>query len=314
MKKKTGGTLPSEYLRQMDADIAQALASDRESGAVDVPSLRLLDAIDAKIRRRNRLTVAGIVTAFCLPLAVTTLVAIGSLCDWGYAPEMRSVAVPAGERLRVLLTDGTAVTLNADSELLYPESFARRRRKVRLVRGEAFFEVAHDAAAPFTVETDDVSVEVLGTKFNINTYDRTTIHLKEGSVRLTERVTGKNLSYVMSPDELLAVDGNVRRCFVPQSSGPLAPEAWMHGNYAFTNAPLADVVEFLERHYAVRIDVADERILQYSYTMQFYNETVDEVLSVMAQITPIRYSRINDRITVRADRQTAGPKHAKTTL
>jgi len=65
---------------------------------------------------------------------------------------------------------------------------------------------------------------------------------------------------------------------------------------------LEDVVEFLERHYAVEIEVADARILQYSYTMEFYNETIDEVLSVMSQITPIRYSRVNDRITVRAAR------------
>lgn len=55
-----------------------------------------------------------------------------------------------------------------------------------------------------------------------------------------------------------------------------APEAWLHNNYAFTNAPLEDVVEFLERHYAVEIEVADARILQYSYTMEFYNETIDE--------------------------------------
>ena len=46
----------------------------------------------------------------------------------------------------------------------------------------------------------------------------------------------------------------------------------------------------------------DETIKKNSYTMEFYNETIDEVLSVMSQITPIRYSRVNDRITVRAAR------------
>ena len=219
-------------------------------------------------------------------------------------PVMRSVQVPAGEHLRVLLADGSAVTLNACSELRYPERFARRRREVRLVRGEAFFEVAHDASAPFTVETDDVSVEVLGTKFNVNAYDKevTTVYLKEGKVRLTERVTGRQNRYLMAPDEMLAVDRNARTCRAVRPAGKSAPEAWLHNNYAFTNAPLEDVVEFLERHYAVEIEVADARILQYSYTMEFYNETIDEVLSVMSQITPIRYSRVNDRITVRAAR------------
>lgn len=204
----------------------------------------------------------------------------------------------------MLLADGSAVTLNACSELRYPERFARRRREVRLVRGEAFFEVAHDASAPFTVETDDVSVEVLGTKFNVNAYDKevTTVYLKEGKVRLTERVTGRQNRYLMAPDEMLAVDRNARTCRAVRPAGKSAPEAWLHNNYVFTNAPLEDVVEFLERHYAVEIEVADARILQYSYTMEFYNETIDEVLSVMSQITPIRYSRVNDRITVRAAR------------
>ena len=285
--EKAGGLSP-ERIRQMDADIAQALSSERETGGVDVPSLKLLDAIDAKIRRRNRRSVAGAFAAVCLPLVALCLTAFAELYGWGHEPVMRSVQVPAGEHLRVLLADGSAVTLNACSELRYPERFARRRREVRLVRGEAFFEVAHDASAPFTVETDDVSVEVLGTKFNVNAYDKevTTVYLKEGKVRLTERVTGRQNRYLMAPDEMLAVDRNARTCRAVRPAGK----------------SLEDVVEFLERHYAVEIEVADARILQYSYTMEFYNETIDEVLSVMSQITPIRYSRVNDRITVRAAR------------
>ena len=300
--EKYAGGLSPERIRQMDADIAQALLSEREIGAVDVPSLKLLDVIDAKIRRRNRLSLAGAFAAVCLPLVVLCLTAFSELYGWGADPVMRSVQVPAGEHLRVLLADGSAVTLNACSELRYPETFARRRRGVRLVRGEAFFEVAPDASAPFTVETDDMSVEVLGTKFNVNAYDEgtTTVYLKEGKVRLTERVTGERKRYLMSPDELLTVDRNARKCYAVRHTGKSTPEAWLHNNYTFTNAPLEDVAGFLERHYAVEIEVADPRILQYSYTMEFYNETIDEVLSVMAQITPIRYSRVNDRITVRA--------------
>ena len=303
--EKYAGGLSPERIRQMDADIAQALSAERETGGVDVPSLKLLDAIDAKIRRRSRLSMAAGFAAVCLPLLLLCLTAFSELYGWGREPVMRSIRVPAGEHLRVLLCDGSAVTLNACSELRYPESFARRRREVRLVSGEAFFEVAHDASAPFTVETDDASVEVLGTKFNVNAYDEgvTTIYLKEGRVRLTERVTGQQKRYLMAPDELLAVDRNARKCYAVQQTGKSTPESWLRNNYAFTNAPLKDVVEFLERHYAVRIEVADARILQYSYTMEFYNETIDEVLSVMSQITPIGYSRVNDRITVRAARR-----------
>ena len=135
--EKAGGLSP-ERIRQMDADIAQALSSERETGGVDVPSLKLLDAIDAKIRRRNRRSVAGAFAAVCLPLVALCLTAFAELYGWGHEPVMRSVQVPAGEHLRVLLADGSAVTLNACSELRYPERFSRRRREVRLVRGAAF--------------------------------------------------------------------------------------------------------------------------------------------------------------------------------
>ncbi len=302
--KETADLLSPERLRQMDADIAQALSAESEIEGVDIPSLRLLDAIDAKIRRRSRWSIIGAFAAVCLPLATLCLTALSELYGWGEEPVVQSVSVPAGEHLRVLLADGSAVTLNACSELRYPRNFARRRREVRLVRGEAFFEIAPDASAPFTVETDAASVEVLGTKFNIDAYDEgaTTVYLKEGEVRLTERVTGSDRQYLMSPDDLLRVDRNTGACLLTRRTGNAAPEAWMHNNYAFTNAPLEDVVEFLERHYAVEIEIADARIRQYSYTMEFFNETIDEVLSVMSQITPIRYSRINDRITVRASR------------
>ena len=94
--EKAGGLSP-ERIRQMDADIAQALSSERENGGVDVPSLKLLDAIDAKIRRRNRRSVAGAFAAVCLPLVALCLTAFAELYGWGHEPVMRSVQVPAGE-------------------------------------------------------------------------------------------------------------------------------------------------------------------------------------------------------------------------
>ena len=302
--EKAGGLSP-ERIRQMDADIAQALSSERETGGVDVPSLKLLDAIDAKIRRRNRRSVAGAFAAVCLPLVALCLTAFAELYGWGHEPVMRSVQVPAGEHLRVLLADGSAVTLNAAAEPRYPERFrtpsprgaAGARRG--FLRGGARCFGTLSRSRPTTCRSRCSERNSMSTP---TTREVTTVYLKEGKVRLTERVTGRQNRYLMAPDEMLAVDRNARTCRAVRPAGKSAPEAWSHNNYAFTNAPLEDVVEFLERHYAVEIEVADARILQYSYTMEFYNETIDEVLSVMSQITPIRYSRVNDRITVRAAR------------
>ena len=76
------------------------------------------------------------------------------------------VSTPRGGEFRITLGDGTQVWLNAESELSYPVVFAGGRREVEL-RGEAYFEVARDAARPFIVKTAAMDVRVLGTSFNV---------------------------------------------------------------------------------------------------------------------------------------------------
>lgn len=97
-----------------------------------------------------------------------------------------TLLVPYGRRSKVQLEDGTVVQLNAGSRLVYPSSFDKNKREVFL-EGEAFFEVAPNAGAPFFVYTSNMETEVLGTSFNISAYKddtRKSIVLVTGSVQL----------------------------------------------------------------------------------------------------------------------------------
>lgn len=99
------------------------------------------------------------------------------------------VVVPNGSIFKITLSDGTKVWLNSESELSYPELFTGKKRMVTL-SGEGYFEVAHLNNYPFYVKTNSMNVRVLGTKFNIRSYDSLQIAtLKEGlvSIHLNDR-------------------------------------------------------------------------------------------------------------------------------
>ena len=83
--------------------------------------------------------------------------------------EMIEVSVAYGEQKRLILPDSSEVWLNAGSSILYPETFAKNKRQV-ILNGEAYFSVKKDTVSPFIVETSQLSVKVLGTRFNVKAY------------------------------------------------------------------------------------------------------------------------------------------------
>ncbi len=106
--------------------------------------------------------------------------------DHGGRPVVNKLNVPRGGQYRLVLHDGTKVWLNAASKLEFPSAFVDSQRVVQL-EGEAYFEVAANAAQPFVVQTAGMKVEVLGTHFNLKAYhDEPGIQaaLLEGSVRI----------------------------------------------------------------------------------------------------------------------------------
>ena len=84
--------------------------------------------------------------------------------------EFNQLIIPKGTFYHLVLSDGTKVWLNADSKIKYPVSFGQDKREVSL-RGEGYFEVAKDSARPFIMSTDKMDVKVLGTTFDVNTYE-----------------------------------------------------------------------------------------------------------------------------------------------
>lgn len=154
---------------------------------------------------------------------------------------------PRGSKvIDLALSDGSHVWLNAGSSVTYPVAFVGNERKVSMT-GEAYFEVAHDATKPFYVSKGDMSVQVLGTRFNVNTYedeDAVRVTLLEGSVRTT---VGSFAPLMLKPGGQAVI----RAGGVTLETGANLQQvmAWKDGLFSFDDAGIQAVMRELSRWY-----------------------------------------------------------------
>lgn len=170
------------------------------------------------------------------------------------------IEVPKGGQYQINLPDGTKVWLNAESSLYYPSAFALNERKVKLV-GEAYFEVTKDLKRPFTVESQQQQIEVLGTQFNVSAYhndDETKTTLLEGSVKVSiknENTMGENSQVkILKPGQQSIISTtwgssviNVKSIDVDEAV------AWKNGHFLFAHENIKSVMKKIERWYNVEI-------------------------------------------------------------
>jgi hypothetical protein len=161
-----------------------------------------------------------------------------------------TLITPNGGQYRVQLADGTKVWLNAASSLQYPASFNGDDRTVTL-SGEAYFEIAEDAARPFFVKVGSMTVQVLGTHFNINAYNEEklfTTTLVQGAVRV---VSGSQ-RMTLAPGEQSTLEQQSGR--LQRAAGEVEDAiAWKNGIFTFKNDELEAVMRDISRWYDVEV-------------------------------------------------------------
>lgn len=203
---------------------------------------------------------------------------------------MQTISVPAGQCVNVTLPDGSNIWLNAQTTIQYPVSFNKENRQVKL-DGEAYFDVAKDSKRPFIVNTKECSVEVLGTKFNIDAYssrDKFETVLMEGSVKV---------SMLDDPTQAVSLKPNNK---VYRSNGKLLTQKvsnyeryrWKEGLICFVDEPFKVVMEDFEKFYGLTIVVNNQKVSQYLYTGKFkQTDGVDYALSLLQKNIHFTYQR-----------------------
>lgn len=192
-------------------------------------------------------------------------------------PVLNTIETPKGGIYRVTLPDGSKVWLNNASSISFPSSFEAHQRVVH-IRGEVYFEVAHDGSRPFKVLTPQQEIEVLGTKFNINAYEeepfvRTT--LIQGSVK----VKGQSSTQILKPgyEMISAKDGQDKIARADMSS----VMAWKEGIFRFERVRLDVLMRQLARWYDIDL-VYQGALPKDEFVGQIRrSEHIDKVLEVL---------------------------------
>ena len=200
----------------------------------------------------------------------------------------------AGEKSILTLSDGSQVTLNADSRLKYPDRFDNARREVFL-EGEGYFVVQHTNNRPFILHTGNLSTTVLGTKFNVSAYPGNKIiavSLLEGKVQVTKNEEGTNEHIaVLKPQEQLMYDKDHESSSCSWFDS-LEAVGWKDNIFKFENAPLDKVLSQLERAFGIKFKITDQTVLAQKITIKFENNSPQLVIDVIKHLTGLEYKII----------------------
>lgn len=211
-------------------------------------------------------------------------------------PIYNTINIPQGGEYHLVLADGTRVYLNSMSEFKYPVKFLGESREVEL-SGEAYFEVTKDASKPFIVKTSAISIEVLGTSFNLNAYEnceRIVTTLVEGRVKINSSKT--NESHLLAPDEQATFSIATEHTDITKVDVNLYT-AWKDGNLTFYDTRLEDIMTTLTRWYSANVSYTTVSVkdLRFSGNLNRYGD-INQILDIIRSTGKINIEINNNTI------------------
>ncbi len=200
--------------------------------------------------------------------------------------------VPRCCEYHMILSDGSEVWLNSDSELRFPVDFVGDERKVYL-KGEAYFKVAKNTGKPFRVDAGDMIIEALGTGFDVNAYrenERVQATLVEGKVKISAPDIRQEC--ILTPGTQACLQKgklDTRKVDVNDVIG------WKEGRFVFSNMTLEEIARQLERWYDVKIDFQDVNLKADRFTgvMKRYNQ-LEQLVELIEETTNVKF-QVNGR-------------------
>lgn len=213
-----------------------------------------------------------------------------------YEPVFRVVSTNSGERANVDLGDGTKVVLNSESRIEVPDYFTHSERFVK-ISGQVFFDVKADEANPFFIEAGDAVIRVIGTSFDVRTYEEDSeirVVVQNGTVELKSLNDPEN-AVLVTENHLGSLNRDSGRLNIEEVSDMDLHTGWLEGRLIFRNSPLRHVFSQLERWYGVEIilELDDKSLLENEFSADLKMRSVNNVFEVIAASMDINYT-IND--------------------
>jgi ferric-dicitrate binding protein FerR (iron transport regulator) len=231
-----------------------------------------------------------------IKIAAALLVLIcGTWFTYNLANRNNEIALSTGnETLTDTLPDGSIITLNKYSELKYAMNDDGKTRDVTL-KGEAFFNVAPDKSKPFIISVNDVTVQVVGTSFNVkNTTEQTEVIVETGVVEVAKH----DNSVTLTRDEKATVAANSDELVKDDKTDDLY-NYYRTKEFVCNNTPLWRLVDVLNEAYRVNIVITDPRLRNLPLTATFTDEPVENILAVVAETLHIKAEKKGTDILIR---------------
>lgn len=205
---------------------------------------------------------------------------------------------PYGQRKTLTLSDGSTVTLNSGSTLVYSDNYKKGNREVVLI-GEAKFEVTKNPHQPFIVKANGFDVQVLGTVFNVNAYPENpepSVTLESGVVKILHN----DEEYLLAPDQMACLGQDA--LFHISNVEAEKEMLWTTGGFAFRQASITDICSYMERTYGINVQ-CNTLLPKYKDTSITARRdaqlTLEEFLSLCCDLIPgMKYHRENNIITI----------------
>ncbi len=200
-------------------------------------------------------------------------------------------STPYGVKSRISLPDNSVVWLNSGSRISFPSKFAGNERLISF-SGEGFFEVQRDSLRPMKIVTPgDVTVNVLGTKFNLNTYaEESSMSLLLLSGKVNIRMKNGRMIENIKPSEKVVIDKVEKSSRINPVKDTLPTTGWREGWLIFDDLPLSEVFVKMKRWYGITVKIEDNSILEKRFSAKFKEESASQVLDLMRKTQLINYT------------------------
>jgi transmembrane sensor len=204
-----------------------------------------------------------------------------------------TLTVPAGKDYKINLADGSEVWMNAATKLKFPLSFNGATREIYL-DGEAYLKIAKDPTRPFIVHASGSTVQVLGTAFNINSYDSAAVKVSLVSGLVRVKAQGDSLQLQPGREALLQ-PGKLRE----QSFDADFTLSWQKGIYIFSNSPLSEVLQVLPRWFGVQLRINDPNLARKRFTgIIDRNQPIQHSLDILKATNDFDYTLKDSVVTI----------------
>jgi hypothetical protein len=217
--------------------------------------------------------------------------------------KMIEMVVPFGKKSQLTLEDGTKVWLNAGSRMAFPSKFTGNKREIFL-EGEGYFEVAHNQKLPFYVNTGEIAIKVLGTKFNVSAYESDKLIetvLIEGKISISEKsvLSFMKRESILMPNQKASYDRNDRSIVVKDEPNVGYAISWTEGSFRFYRQSINEVLNKLQRYYNVKFILSSGFPAEDLITGKLYlKDSIEEIMKSLDIVAKIQYRINGDNIYV----------------